>query len=332
MRPSALSDRLDRELRDFAWDEWAQMGVLATPRRRSVWAQDPEALVIFTLEVARDDPRLFDELLDWLAVNESLVNLRRLRTMCDGSEDDDLFFAVFLWLDEHRRSKEVPSSKRVDVEPLFRGLSGAISDPDPAFAAAGLLRPVVTPSGKAGTPEMREPINFAFRLRQLMGLNARSEVVRHLLTAPTPADASTITTSAAFARRNVRQALLSLQDAGVVAQRGKQRFSIDREGWTGLLRIGSDAIPAYRAWPQILGGLRKVARWLHRPDLDALSEYMLGSEARDLLEGVRDLFEEAGFDVGGAPAGGAWEDLESLIEDVLADLRLGGQGDGWISL
>lgn len=321
MRPSARSHKLDHELCNFAWDEWAQMGVLADPRRRSRWAQDPEALVVFTLEVARDDPRLFDEVLDWLAVNEPLVNLRRLRTMCDGPEDDDLFFATFLWLDKHRRSKAVPAAKREHKEPLFRHLSETISDPDPAFAAAGLLRPAVTPSGKAGTPEMRAPINFAFRLRQLLGLNARSEVVRHLLLAPTPADTNTITTSAGFARRNVRQALLSLQEAGVVAQRGKQRFSTDIEGWAGLLRIEAGELPAYRAWPQILDGLRKVARWLRRPHLDDLSEYMLGSQTRDLLEGVRDQFEEAGFHVGGTPGGRAWGDLEKLIEDVLSELR-----------
>lgn len=322
MRPSALSHRLDQELRDFAWEEWAQMGVLAASRRRSSWAQDPEALVIFTLEVARDDPRLFDELLDWLVVNEPLVNMRRLRAMRDGPEDDKLFLAIFMWLDRHRRSKTVAVRERADLEPLFRGLSEKIADPDPEFAAAGLLRPVAKPSGKAGVPEMLAPINFAFRLRQLMGLNARSEVVRYLLTAPTPADASTITRSAGFARRNVRQALLSLQDAGVVSQRGKRRFSVDREGWTHLLRIEHDELPAYQAWPQILGGLRKAARWLQRQDLDGFSDYMLGSEARDLLEDVRDQFEEAGFSVGRTPAAGAWGDLKALIEDVLAVLRV----------
>jgi hypothetical protein len=42
------------------------MAVLGAPSGGSRWAQDPEALLISTLEVARDDPRLFDEVLDWL--------------------------------------------------------------------------------------------------------------------------------------------------------------------------------------------------------------------------------------------------------------------------
>jgi hypothetical protein len=321
MRPSALSAKLDQELLDFAWDEWAQMGVLAAAGRQSPWAQDPEALVIFTLEVARDDPRLFDEVLDWLAVNEPLVNMRRLKSMCEGEEDELLSLGTLFWLDSHRRSKPVPSTKTGDPKPLFRGLSTAIEDPDPAFAAVGRMRPEVAPSGKSGTPDMRAPIDFAFRLRQLLGVNARAEVVRYLLTtAPADADTAAITRSTGFASRNVRQALASLQDAGVVSRRGKRRYAIDYEGWTGLLRIGPDELPTYRAWPQLLGGLRKVARWLRRQELDGLSDYMLGSEARDLLEDVRDQFEEAGFEVGRSPAAGAWGDLDALLEEALASL------------
>lgn len=321
MRPSALSSTLDRELREFAWDEWAQMGVLAPPKRKSQWAQDPEALVIFTLEVARDDPRLFDEVLDWLAVNEPLLNMRRLRAMCEEEEDERLLLGVLFWLDLHRRSKPTPSTKTGDPRPLFRGLSTTIAEPDPAFAAAGLVRPEVAPSGKSETPYMRAPINFAFRLRQLLGVNARAEVVRYLLaTAPADADAAGITRSTGFASRNVRQALASLQDAGVVSRRGKRRVSIDPDGWTRLLRIEPDELPTYRAWPQLLGALRRVARWLRRPELDGLSDYMLGSETRDLLEDVRDQFEEAGFEVGRSPAAGAWDDLEALLNEVLATL------------
>lgn len=331
MRPSALSNRLDQELRDFTWDEWAQMGVLATPRRRSSWAQDPEALVVFTLEVARDDPRLFDQLLDWLAVNESLVNRRRLTAMCDGPEDRQLVVAASRWLGTHLPggAKVDKAAAADDLQVLFRGLSIEVSDPDPDFAAAGLLRSAVVPTGKAARPEMREPINLAFRLRQLLGVNARAEVVRYLLTATSAAaDMSAVVSSAGFARRNVRQAVMSLQDAGVVASRGKRALAIDREDWLRLLRIDARDLASYQAWPPLLGGLRATARWLRRPVLEELSDYMLGSEARDLLEDVRDRFEEAGFAVGRTPAAGAWEDLEVLIEDVLSSLHVGRAGSG----
>ena len=75
MEVSTRSHYLRDQLVAFAWNEWAQMGLLATPHGRSPWAQDPEALIIFTLEVARAEPRLFDELLDWMLLNLSLIHI-----------------------------------------------------------------------------------------------------------------------------------------------------------------------------------------------------------------------------------------------------------------
>ena len=41
---SALRAQLERGLLAFAWNEWSQLGLLTTADRKSVWAQDPEAL------------------------------------------------------------------------------------------------------------------------------------------------------------------------------------------------------------------------------------------------------------------------------------------------
>lgn len=328
MLPSALSKQLDTGLREFAWDEWAQMGVLASAQRTSRWAQDPEALVAFTLEVARDDPRLFDELLDWLLVNESLLSVRRLRAMRDGPEDAQLLDAVLGWIAQHRprarlaaRGEHAHDAKLV---PLFRGLGAGVRTPDPAFAAAGFLRPVAKPSGKAGRPALDAPINFAFRLRELLGVGVRAEVVRFLLTVHAPAvNAQLVARSAGFAKRNVHEALVSLSAAGAVQRwtvGNEQRYAVDRMAWAQLLGMNPGALPSERPWPQLLRGLRSVSRWLRRSDLDDLSDYLRASQARDLLEAVRRDFESSEVPVGTTPAGGAWDDLEALVDHALRSL------------
>ena len=98
MDPTTFRDRLNERLLDFAWEEWAQMGISAIPRRESRWAQDPEALIVFTLQVARADPRLFDELLDWMLLNESLLSVRRLRAVCVDGADRALVAGSIGWL------------------------------------------------------------------------------------------------------------------------------------------------------------------------------------------------------------------------------------------
>ena len=56
------------------------------PNRRTVegadrWAVDPEALILFTIGIGRRDPRLFDEMLDWVASNRELLSKQRLRNL-----------------------------------------------------------------------------------------------------------------------------------------------------------------------------------------------------------------------------------------------------------
>jgi len=328
MRPRALRRRLSEGLLDFAWNEWAQMGLLVPAGRPSRWAQDPEALIVFTLEVARDDPRLFDELLDWLALNAALLSTRRLHALCRDAEDARLVDAALGWVARHGpRARHASRSATATAVPesLFRGTTTRVHTPDPSFAVAGWLRPLAEPSGKARRPDLHAPINLAFRLRELLGVGARAEVVRYLLTVDAPSvRAREVSESACFAKRNVHETLRSLHAAGTVRRwtaGNEQRYAIDRDAWARLLQL--DELPAERPWPQLLGGLRTLLRRLGCTDLDAPSEYLRSSHARDLLEAVRHDFEHAGIHVGASLAAGAWDDLEALVNAALADVGTG---------
>lgn len=148
------------------------MGVLASAPHRSPWAEDPEALTVFTLEVARDDPRLFDELLDWLLRNEPLVSVRRLRSFAVDPEDRQLVDGALAWVDAHRpraRLRGRQPHRSGEPVPLFTESGFPMRESDPSFLSAGFTRPPVEPSGKSQAPDLRAPINFAFRLRQVLG-------------------------------------------------------------------------------------------------------------------------------------------------------------------
>lgn len=326
---SALRERLTAALLDFAWDEWAQMGLLAAPHHRSPWAQDPEALLLFTLEVARDDPRLFDEVLDWLVRNEPVMSIRRMRSFSDGAEDERLLGAVLDWVAGRRRRRPPANlaSPGADAEPrpLFRRLSEPVQDVDAEFLERGLVRPRAQPTGKARTPDLDAPINLAFRLRHLLGVSARAEAVRYLLTVDAPrASVAAITRSAGYAKRNVHEALVSLHSAdaaSLITVGADQRYALHRERWASLLGLEVHELPRHRDWPQLLGALRKLVRWLDRPDLAGLSEYLRASQARDVLEELRPELAYAGVRVSGGRRGEeAWQDLVETVENALAAL------------
>src|SRR5687767_10000042 len=162
------------------------MGILADVRRQSPWVADPEAHFLFTLQVGRDDPRLFDETLDWLAANSELVSAQRLRNMAGSPDDARLAEAAIAWVSRQggRSRGFVPKPQPVPPvpEPLFYG-SRKPAREDESFAGFGFLRSPANPSGKSRRPDVRIPVNFAFRLRDVFGVGSRAEVVRFLLTA-----------------------------------------------------------------------------------------------------------------------------------------------------
>ena len=217
----ALNRRLGEQLVAFAWDQWGQMGILASRQGRSPWAQDPEALIVFTLEIARGEPRLFDELLDWMLLNEPLLSVRRLRAMCIDDTDRALVEGTLGWLAGQRPRARLTGRRTGEVspiiEPLFRP-AGPLTHFSPSFAAAGLARPPVDPSHKSRAPEETEPINLAFRLRQILGVGIRAEVVRILLGIGAPrVTAQVLARGSGYSKRNVHDALAGLAAAGVVS-------------------------------------------------------------------------------------------------------------------
>lgn len=328
-----ISD-LRRTARDslvgFAWDEWAQMGVSASARGVDRWAQDPEALLLFTFEVARDDPRLFGEVLDWMALNERLVSVQRLRNLCRDDADRTLAEAALSWVahsnHETQRRRSRAKSEPSPAVQLFRGVKADPRRADAAFRAHGWLMPPAVRSGKSQVPNLQAPINFAFRLRQLLGVGARAEATRFLLTARTPSvTAQVVTESAGYAKRNVHEALAALHWAGVieaVTVSNEQRYRIDHERWGTLLGLPPDGLPTERPWPQLLHALRVLVRWLEDEQHERLSPYMLASEARTLADEIGPKLRYAGVRI---PQGGRlgteyWQDFVDLVQAALTSV------------
>jgi hypothetical protein len=306
------------------------MGVSAAARRVDRSAQDPEALLLFTFEVAREDPRLFGEVLDWLALNERLVSVQRLRNLCRDDADRTLAEAALSWVahskDGSQRRRRPAKSESSPAVQLFRNVKADPRRADAAFRAHGWLMPPTVRSGKSQVPNLQAPINFAFRLRQLLGVGARAEATRFLLTVHAPSvTAQVVTESAAFAKRNVHEALAALHSAGVidaVTVGNEQRYRIDRERWETLLALPEDGLPSERSWPQLFHALRVLVRWLDDEQHERLSPYMVASEARALAGEIGPELRYAGVRIpqGGRLGAEYWQDFVDLVEAAVTSV------------
>lgn len=176
---------------ELLWRQWCALGVAGSvPAASAARLIDLDALVLATSSLARRDPRLFDEALDWLSHYGFLVNLQRVKNLHQGSGlgDKQVLAAMAEWLwkeaGQPRWKLFVPKDsveKSKKREALFveqEGLSAR--DPDPIFSRHGLERNRFEARGMSRKPNPEHPANLMPVLRALMGVSARVEILLYL--------------------------------------------------------------------------------------------------------------------------------------------------------
>jgi hypothetical protein len=304
---SEIRDKFGQGLLDFTWRQWAQMGVSATVGGADRWAIDPEALILFTIGLGRRDPRLFDEMLDWMAFNHELLSTQRLRNLASRFPvPSGLVAAVTAWTKQTAPVNSLVRNQAASVqdgEPVFSpDVLGFVSQPDPTFAQHGFIRPPAARTGKSREPNLDLPVNLSFQLRRLFGPGGRSETMRILLTWPDgPLDAARIADEARFAKRNISDVLTSLTASRVIkaAWAGNERhFTAYRERWAQLLDLaGLTDMPSFVSWVHLLPATLEIIMWLDEKADTADSEYLIASQARSLINRLTRDLEAADIDI-----------------------------------
>jgi hypothetical protein len=157
-----LEDRdalLDAAL-DLAWSLWGQVGVSTWRRSHKTWSVEVEPLMVFTSFLAEHDPRLLRESIDWCAAHDTFLSVSQFRRVATAEswparEPVERYGAT---LSRHSR-RRWPAGD--DAQPYDIELSG-----------------------KSRLPDLRGPAATQLRLRALMGVSARAEILRVLLIDP----------------------------------------------------------------------------------------------------------------------------------------------------
>lgn len=218
--------RLRAGIHTFLWDEWSQLGISGITRRVSNWVADPEALLVFTIGASRSEPRLFDEIFDWLRMNQGAVSKQRSLNLARQIGPDRNLVLASLGSSLRRPiDAKRPPEPRVSSSGSLKDLFVIDDAPlrakeiDPFFARYGYRQPRAMPRGHSSEPASSTQIGFAFRMRELFGVNPRNEIMRYLLLSAGEATALEVTESAGYAKRNVAEALNGLVKAQVVLAR-----------------------------------------------------------------------------------------------------------------
>ncbi len=286
------------------WRQWTALGVAGqggAPWRRT--PIDPEALLLASCTLARHDARLFDAMLDWVGVNGRYLNVQRLRRMLKERRfaGDRVFAAVAATANISGQSaKWTLSARRVinptcQEQPLFFLLDGSplpvVREPDPMFFAHGFLRDCYESRGVAQPFRPDGTADLLLRLRALLGVNARCEILAYLLMNGRGSPRA-IARDACYYPATVIKALSEMGDSGYVASRveGRYRYyALASEAWPALLC--GDERPAWVAWPSLLGALEQAWLFLQETEREGQSPLAQASALRrvrgpSILEGV----------------------------------------------
>jgi DNA-binding transcriptional ArsR family regulator len=188
---SRLNREIDGLALDLAWSLWAELGLDGLRRRHDWQAIDLEPLIIFTALIGSADSRLRANSIDWCIANSRFASAFRLRNLT--AEASPAMREAF-----GRYAATVRAHARVPWP--------AQGDP---FA--------LWTSEPIGVPDLRRPSLIQLRLRALVGVSARAEILRLMLAEPEQGHAaSTLSDAAGYGKGSVAQALDILTMAGIL--------------------------------------------------------------------------------------------------------------------
>jgi DNA-binding transcriptional ArsR family regulator len=255
--PSSSSDLADLAL-DLAWSLWAELGVSGWSRRHSWQAIDLEPLILFTAYLGEHDARLRDESLDWCVQNSRFVSAVRLRNLLPIFERAAEPFGRYAAAVRLHTHAPWPSSEQ--PVPFRR-------------------------TGRSTEPDLSRPALIQLRLRALMGVSGRAEVLRLLLAKPSHVQAaSEIAAEAGYGKGNVAATLDMLVKSGVVElrkSRNQLQYRLARQH--ELVALLGGAPPVFPDWTAMY---RVLIELLATRDMGEPGSMARAAEIRRLLRSL----------------------------------------------
>jgi len=215
------------------WRQWTAIGVAGQVENPASSLIDPEAILLCTLALGRYDARLFDEIIDWLYVNGEFINVQRLTALQEQYKFDAApqlsAIAEYLSQKSEYRLKwqRVSELYKTDGEhALFYTVTGKPlpvgNDRDGYFLKKGLIRNKVTLRHYSSPFPVEGAPSLLLRLRALIGVSARSELIC-VLAGETEVHSAQVARLTGYNRKTVQNALREMSRSGVVECRESER-------------------------------------------------------------------------------------------------------------
>ena len=320
------------EILNFLWRQWSALGVAGGSKKEDNWIIDPESLLVFSLQMARFEPRLFDEILDWVVINAKWIDNQRLRRIIKerNEETQRLFSAVACMTSERARTYQrkwqplseirthdrvgayghVGAHGRAPLQVLFRTKEGRpFPEPknhDQIFMRYGFLRETFDLRRMSKEVSNASPSNLRFSLRGLFGIGSRSECILYLLTHEA-AHPSEMAQSIGVSTKAAQDMLVELSSSDLILTRIKGKRKLEywlskKRWWEFLYGSNFEDIkrPCWLDWIAVFNALESIWEVLNEIE-ETKSKYMRSSKLRQAMVEISEEFLKSGIEVPSVP-------------------------------
>jgi DNA-binding MarR family transcriptional regulator len=295
-------------LLNFLWRQWSALGVAGYGIGEDKWFVDPEALLIFTSTIARVEPRLFDEVLDWLTKNGNFINIQHLKTILkrESFSGEKVISAIAGVMVEKEKSAKwkrlaTQSFSTNNLENLFFQKNGRpmemFGQPETVFQKYGFHRGKLELRGYSQPVRIVKNTGILFKLRALFGINTRAEIMLYLLTHES-AHPRKIARETYYAQKTVQDILIEMAYSGLIYVRpvGREKhYWLKTNEWLNMLSHNKEKI-IWINWPPLFSALEQIWQELNKEEFYNLDSLTQSSELRIIMQSVREKIETAGFE------------------------------------
>jgi len=295
MSAAKFKDEFRELVLRFLWRQWSALGVAGYDDGGDSWIIDPEALLLFSTTAATADPRLFDEILDWLVDQASWISLQRLPRLQREHELGSATVLAGIASHLERRHGHRKWKVLCDRTPVPCGESNRLfadlpqfGESDPDFLEWGWRRPLINHRRLSVRPSPDRPEAFFFKLRSLLGRQARVEILAWLL-AHQEGHPAEIARQTGYVRRTIQQTLNEMEFSGHIrsVRKGREKlFFVLHHEWNFLVAGSPESeaeFPAWIQWPLVFKLLTRFHTLLANASFDSLSDHARAIETRKTL-------------------------------------------------
>ncbi len=302
-------DTLWEAIFDSLWRQWSTLGVAGTVESEDSRIIDPDALLLFSLNMGRYDPRLFDEVLDWLSQHGQLINVQRLQQIQKHYHfhSGPQLSAVAEWLSNASKYKLKWSGLakkfyQKPAAPLFYDRQGQPlpcppdTDAEPVFFSHGLKRGAFRLRGYTQGFDPSDPACLLLSLRALFGINARAEILA-LLASKEQIHPSEAARQTHYYQKTVQLALVEMAQSSAIRVRTSKKekyYHLKPDVLDELLKPTGQT-PRWINWPALFKVIEIIAEELLHLCGQTYDSLLLFSQLNKLMLSVKTLASDTGL-------------------------------------